>query len=108
MFGLSYATSQYQIDWVLFCRYPRKQAAQLSLPSDLVSWTQAGFIRDRSCGNNLWILRRVFERAVEFNTPVYCLLVDYKGAFDALNHTTLSQVAIPITEYGSARNVFVF
>ena len=28
---------------------------------DYVSWTQAGFIHGRSCGNNLWILRRVAE-----------------------------------------------
>ena len=57
-----------------------------------VSWTQSGFIRGRSCGNNLWILRRVAERAIEFNTPIYCALVDYKGAFDALNRTTLGRV----------------
>ena len=50
------------------------------------------FIRWRSCGNNLWILRRVAERAIEFNTPVYCALVDYKGAFDALNRTTLGRI----------------
>ena len=59
---------------------------------EFVTWTQAGFIRGRSCANNLWILRRVAERAVEFNVPVYCALVDYKGAFDALNRTTLGRV----------------
>ena len=59
---------------------------------DLVSWTQAGFIRGRSCANNLWILRRVAERSIEFKVPVYCALVDYKGAFDALNRTTLGRV----------------
>ena len=57
-----------------------------------VSWSRAGFIRGRSCGNNLWILRRVAERVAEFNIPVYCVLVDYKGAFDALNRTTLGRV----------------
>ena len=57
-----------------------------------VSWTQAGFLRGRSCGNNLWILRRVAERAIEFNIPIYCIFVDYKGAFDALNRTTLGRV----------------
>jgi len=41
-----------------------------------VSWTQAGFIRGRSYSNNLWLLRRVVERAiVRFNSPVYCLFV---------------------------------
>ena len=59
---------------------------------EFVTWTQAGFIRGRSCANNLWILRRVAERAVEFNVPVYCALIDYKGAFDALNRTTLGRV----------------
>ena len=57
-----------------------------------MTWSQAGFIRGRSCANNLWILRRVAERAVEFNTPVYCALIDYKGAFDAINRTSLGRV----------------
>ena len=55
---------------------------------DFVAWTQ-DFV---SCGNNLWILRRVVERAIEFNTPVYCVFVDYKGAFNAFNRTTLGRV----------------
>ena len=59
---------------------------------DFVTCTQAGFIRGRSCGNNLWILRRVAERSIEFNVPVYCVLVDYKGAFDALNRTELARI----------------
>ena len=59
---------------------------------EFVTWTQAGFIRGRSCANNLWILRRVAERSIEFNVPVYCALIDYKGAFDALNRTTLGRV----------------
>ena len=59
---------------------------------EFVSWTQAGFIKGRSCANNLWLIRRVSERAIEFNVPVYCALVDYKGAFDALNRTTLGRV----------------
>ena len=58
---------------------------------EFVSWMQAGFIRGRSCANNLWILRRVAERSIEFKVPVYCALVDYKGAFDALNRTTLGR-----------------
>ena len=59
---------------------------------EFVSWTQSGFLRGRSCGNNLWILRHVIERAIEFNTPVYCVFVDYKGAFNALNRTSLGRV----------------
>ena len=59
---------------------------------EFVTWTQAGFIKGRSCANNLWILRRISERAIEFNVPIYCALIDYKGAFDALNRTTLGRV----------------
>ena len=58
---------------------------------EFVSQTQAGFIRGRSCANKLWISRRVAERAIE-NVPVYCALIDYKGAFDSLNRTTLGRV----------------
>ena len=59
---------------------------------EYVTWSQAGFIRGRSCANNLSILWRAAERAIEFNVPVYCALVDYKGAFDALNRTTLGRL----------------
>ena len=44
---------------------------------EFVSWTQAGFIKGRSCSNNLLLIRRVSERAIEFNIPIYCALVDY-------------------------------
>ena len=61
---------------------------------DFVTWTQCGFIRGRSRGNNLWILRHVSERAIKFNVPVYCLLVDCKGSFDAINRTRLGLIAL--------------
>ena len=59
---------------------------------NIVSGTQAGFIQGRPCGNNIRILRSVAERAIEFDVLVNCVLVDYKGAFDALNCTTLARV----------------
>ena len=74
---------------------------------EYVSWTQAGFISGRSCGNNLWILRRVAERAIEFNVPVYCALVDYKGAFDALNRTTLARVLSLFLSQSMVRRVMM-
>ena len=79
-------TSVYKLYAILVFQKVRERV------KDFVSWTQAGFISGRSCGNNLWLLRHVSERAIEYNTPVYCLLVDYKGAFDALNRTTLSRI----------------
>ena len=78
---------------------------------EFVSWTQAGFIQGRSCSNNLWIIRRVCERAIEFHVPVYCALVDYKGAFDALNRSTLASVlarSISVAKHGSTCHVPVF
>ena len=59
---------------------------------EFVGWTWAGFVRGRSCAGNLWMLRRVAERSIEFGVPVYCALVDCGGAFDALNRTTLGRV----------------
>ena len=79
-------TSVYKLYAILVFQKVRERV------KDFVSWTQAGFISGRSCGNTLWLLRHVSERAIEYNTPVYCLLVDYKGAFDALNRTTLSRI----------------
>jgi len=32
------------------------------------------------------------ERSIEFKVPLYCALIDYKGALDALNRTTLARV----------------
>ena len=61
---------------------------------EFVSWTQAGFIKVQSCSNNLWLISRVLERPIEFNIPIYCALVDYKSAFDALNRTTLGRVLV--------------
>ena len=55
---------------------------------NFVTWAQAGFICGHSCGNNLWILCRVVECAIEFHVPLYCVIVDYKGTSDALNRTT--------------------
>ena len=31
-------------------------------------------------------------RTIEFNTPIYCALVDYKGAFDGLNLVKLDRI----------------
>ena len=72
---------------------------------EYVTWTKAGFTRGRSCANNLWIIRRVAERAVEFNVPVYCALIDYKVAFDVLNHTRLGRVLSPFLSPSMARRV---
>ena len=43
--------------------------------------------------------------AAEFNVPVYCALIDYKGAFDALNRTTLGRVLSLFLSPSMARRV---
>ena len=57
-------TSIYKLYAILVFRKTRDRI------KEYVTWTQAGFMRGRSCANNLWILRRVAERAIEFNVPV--------------------------------------
>ena len=51
------------------------------------------------------MIRCVAERAIEFNVSVYCALVDYKGAFDALNRTTLGHVLALLLSPNMVRRV---
>ena len=45
------------------------------------------------------------ERAIEFNVPVYCALVDYTEASDARNRTTLGRVLPLFLPHTMARRV---
>jgi len=46
---------------------------------------QAGFRKNRSCIDQINTLRVIIEQSVEFQSPLYMLLVDYQRAFDSLN-----------------------
>jgi hypothetical protein len=46
---------------------------------------QAGFHYNRSCIDQISILRVIIEQSLEFQSPLYMLFVDYQRAFDSLN-----------------------
>ena len=51
---------------------------------------QAGFRKGRSCGEQIFVVRQLFERCREYsNHPLYACFVDYKAAFDSVDRTIL-------------------
>ena len=52
--------------------------------------TQYGFRKDRSTHQPLFILRRLQDYAARTGTPFHCLFIDWKQAFDKLDHSSMS------------------
>ncbi|VDP66258.1 unnamed protein product [Schistosoma mattheei] len=50
---------------------------------------QAGFREDRSCTDQIAILRMIVEQSMEWNSSFYINFIDYEKAFDSVNRTTL-------------------
>jgi hypothetical protein len=51
---------------------------------------QAGFRHGRSCSEQIFVVRHLFERCREFsNHPIFACFVDYKAAFDSVDRTIL-------------------
>ena len=51
---------------------------------------QAGFRHGRSCCEQIFVVRQLFERCKEFsNHPIFACFVDYKAAFDSVDRTIL-------------------
>ena len=50
---------------------------------------QAGFRQDRSCTDQIAILRIIVEQSIEWNSSLYVNFVDYEKAFDSLDRETL-------------------
>ena len=51
--------------------------------------TQYGFRSKRSTTQPLFILRRAMEWSTMTNTPLHLLFLDWKQAFDSLDHTAM-------------------
>ncbi|VDP67956.1 unnamed protein product [Schistosoma curassoni] len=50
---------------------------------------QAGFRKDRSCTDQIAILRIIVEQSIEWNSSPYINFIDYDKAFDSVDRTTL-------------------
>ncbi|CAF1097070.1 unnamed protein product [Didymodactylos carnosus] len=48
-----------------------------------------GFRRGRSCIDNIFCLRQIIEKRPERRAPFYISFVDFKAAFDSVNHAAL-------------------
>lgn len=57
---------------------------------------QAGFRCGRSCIDHINTLRIIIEQSVEWQTPLYLLFIDFKQAFDTINHHALWQILVLI------------
>ena len=53
---------------------------------------QAGFRQDRSCSDQIAILRVRVEQSIEWNSSLYVNFVDYEKAFDSVDRETLWKV----------------
>lgn len=50
---------------------------------------QAGFRKNRSCGDQIATLRIIIEQSIEWNSPVYVNFIDFEKAFDSVNKERL-------------------
>ena len=63
----------------------------------LLSVMQAGFRRGRSCADQIFVMRRVMEKARRKQIPVYTCFIDLKAAYDTVNREALWKILL---EYG--------
>ncbi len=50
---------------------------------------QAGFTKGRGTGDQISNLRWIMERSTEYQGPIYMCFIDYRKAFDCVDHPTL-------------------
>lgn len=55
---------------------------------------QAGFRSGYSTLDHIIVVKQIFEKSKEFNTPFYCCFIDYSKAFDSINHNDIWQALI--------------
>ena len=57
-----------------------------------ISNTQCGFVRDKGAGNAIFMVRMLFERAVEMQQDLFLCFIDYSKAFDKVKHEELMRI----------------
>lgn len=53
---------------------------------------QAGFRPGRSCVDHINTLRIIIEQSLEWRSPLYLLFIDFRRAFDSLNHNAIWKI----------------
>jgi len=53
---------------------------------------QAGFRAGRSCADQIATLRIIIEQSIEWNSPLYVNIIDFKKAFDSVDRDTKWQI----------------
>ena len=53
---------------------------------------QAGFRKDRSCCDQIFLIRHVIQQCTEFRVPLLLAFVDYKKAFDSVHRPVLWKI----------------
>ena len=71
---------------------------------------QAGFRPGRSCTDQIFALRQIIEKCLEFHTPIKINFIDFKAAFDSVHRESLWNIlimyGIPIKIVNIIRNTY--
>ena len=50
---------------------------------------QTGFRKEKDCVDQIFTLRNIIEQSIEWKTPLYINIIDFKKAFDSIHRDTL-------------------
>ena len=53
---------------------------------------QAGFRANRSCNDQIFVLRTIVEQSMEWNSSLYINYIDFEKAFDSIHHLSLWKI----------------
>ena len=59
---------------------------------------QAGFRSERSCTDQIFVLRTIVEQSLEWNSSTYANFIDFQKAFDSIHHLSMWRI---LKAYGS-------
>ena len=81
---------------------------QRVLVPDVVPESQYGYRPSRSTEDLIYVLRQLFEKAWEQNTPMYAIFIDFRKAFNSVDKgllwEVLSQFEVPLKCLTALRN----